>query len=34
MVFVDTGAWFAWFVPDDPNHASVADWIDNAPGLS
>ena len=24
MVFVDTGAWFAWFVPDEPNHASVA----------
>ena len=23
MVFVDTGAWFAKFVPDDPNHARV-----------
>lgn len=30
MVFVDTGAWFAWFVPDDPGHILVADWIDAA----
>ncbi len=30
MVFVDTGAWFAWFVPDDPAHIPVADWIDAA----
>ncbi len=28
MVFVDTGAWFAWIVPDDPNHSLVAEWID------
>ena len=28
MVFVDTGAWFAWLVPDDPNHSLVATWID------
>lgn len=27
MVFVDTGAWYAWFVPDDPNHSPVADWV-------
>ena len=31
MVFVDTGAWFAWFVPEAPKHSSVADWIDAAP---
>lgn len=30
MVFVDSGAWFAWFVPDDPSHSSVADWIEAA----
>ena len=27
MVFVDTGAWFAWFVPDDPNHARIESWF-------
>ena len=27
MIFVDSGAWFARFVPDDPNHAVVADWF-------
>ncbi|MGI8981857.1 MAG: type II toxin-antitoxin system VapC family toxin [Pirellulaceae bacterium] len=27
MVFVDTGAWFAWFVSDDPNHGRVATWF-------
>lgn len=31
MVFVDTGAWFAWSVPDDPNHLPVAEWLDSAP---
>jgi len=28
MVFVDSGAWFARFVPDDPKHSAVARWID------
>jgi predicted nucleic acid-binding protein len=28
MVFVDTGAWFAQFVPGDPDHARVMSWID------
>jgi predicted nucleic acid-binding protein len=27
MIFVDSGAWFARFVADDPNHASVVDWF-------
>jgi predicted nucleic acid-binding protein len=27
MIFVDTGAWFARFVPDDPDHARVATWF-------
>ncbi len=27
MIFVDTGAWFARFVRDDPNHLRVADWL-------
>lgn len=26
-IFVDTGAWFARFVPDDPDHARVAHWF-------
>jgi predicted nucleic acid-binding protein len=26
-VFVDTGAWFARFVPDDPNHSLVVAWF-------
>ena len=30
MAFVDTGGWFAWFVPEDPSHSLVADWIDAA----
>lgn len=29
MVFVDTGAWFAWFVPGDPDHARVKAWFDS-----
>ena len=28
MTFVDTGAWFAWFVPEEPSHSSVADSIE------
>ena len=27
MIFVDTGAWFARFVPDDPDHARVTTWF-------
>jgi predicted nucleic acid-binding protein len=27
MIFVDTGAWFARFVPDDPCHDRVATWF-------
>lgn len=27
MIFVDTGFWFASFVPDDPNHARAAAWL-------
>ena len=26
-VFVDTGAWFAYFVRRDPDHAAAIDWI-------
>lgn len=26
-IFVDTSAWFARFVPDDPNHARVGAWF-------
>lgn len=28
MVFVDTGAWFAFFVPSDPQHAIVRQWLE------
>ena len=27
MVFVDTGAWFARYVPSDPNHQRVTAWM-------
>lgn len=27
-VFVDTGAWFARFVPADPDHAAAKAWLD------
>jgi predicted nucleic acid-binding protein len=27
MIFVDTGAWFARFVRDDPRHDQVAMWF-------
>ncbi|MCC6491669.1 MAG: hypothetical protein IT424_01460 [Pirellulales bacterium] len=27
MIFVDTGAWFARFVPDDPHHARLKAWF-------
>jgi uncharacterized protein len=28
MIFVDTGAWFATFVPNDPDHAAADVWLD------
>ena len=27
MIFVDTGAWFAQFVPGDPDHVSANSWV-------
>ena len=27
MIFVDTSAWFAFFVPTDPNHQRIREWI-------
>ncbi len=27
MTFVDTGAWFAAFVPNDPDHAAADAWL-------
>lgn len=27
MIFVDTGAWFAAFVPNDPDHAAAVRWL-------
>ena len=27
MIFVDTGAWFATFVPNDPDHAAADAWL-------
>jgi uncharacterized protein len=27
MVFADTGAWFAAFVPNDPDHPATAAWL-------
>ncbi len=29
MIFVDTGAWFAAFVPNDPHHAAARDWLES-----
>jgi predicted nucleic acid-binding protein len=26
-VFVDTGAWFAYFVRRDPDHAAATEWV-------
>ena len=28
MIFVDTGAWFATFVPNDPDHVAAIGWFD------
>jgi len=30
MVFVDTGAWFAYHVPVDPQHKSVRAWLEQS----
>ncbi len=27
MVFVDTSAWFAFFVPTDPHHGRIRNWV-------
>ena len=27
MIFVDTGAWFALFVPSDPDHTAATQWL-------
>ena len=29
MIFVDTGAWFAAFVPNDAHHAAARRWLDS-----
>ena len=29
MIFVDTGAWFAAFVPNDPDHPAADKWLDS-----
>jgi predicted nucleic acid-binding protein len=29
VIFVDTGAWFAAFVPNDVHHAAARGWLDN-----
>ena len=28
MIFVDTGAWFAAFVPNDADHAMADAWLE------
>ena len=28
MIFVDTGAWYATFVPTDPDHAAANRWFE------
>jgi predicted nucleic acid-binding protein len=28
MIFVDTGAWFAFVVPTDPNHTAARAWLE------
>jgi len=28
VIFVDTGAWFAAFVPSDPDHRAADAWLD------
>jgi predicted nucleic acid-binding protein len=27
MIFVDTGAWFAGFIPSDPDHSAASAWM-------
>lgn len=29
MIFVDTGAWFATFVPSDPDHSAANLWFES-----
>ena len=29
MIFVDTGAWFAAFVPNDAHHEAARTWLEN-----
>lgn len=29
MIFVDTGAFFAWAVPTDPDHTAAITWLDS-----
>ena len=26
MTFMDSGAWYAWMVPDDPDHPAMVAW--------
>ena len=33
MIFVDTSAWFAAYVPSDPQHRAVREEIEAAPRL-
>jgi predicted nucleic acid-binding protein len=33
MIFVDTSAWFAAYVPNDPQHAQVKHVLSSAPRL-
>ena len=32
MTFVDSGAWFALYIPVDPNQRDAVDWISANPG--
>jgi len=29
MIFVDTGAWYAWYVAGDPDHERATAWFDH-----
>jgi predicted nucleic acid-binding protein len=29
MIFVDTGAWAAFFVPRDPSHGAAVEWMEH-----
>jgi uncharacterized protein len=28
MIFVDTSAWFGLFVPSDPDHVRLREWLE------